>query len=137
MEDEFYICPVWGRNHRGKDICPIVYNRIHNKKYEKRNQNYALGIYYMCIKKDLSFYDLLVEIGYLGYIKDISNPFKQGVTNPVMSPDLFLTYASMFCNCSVSDFVLSSGKSKAFILELLSEKNIKKFTQGMRMKNGY
>ena len=59
-----YTCPICGKDHKNKVICPVVLNR--RKKVKFDSQSYLMsGIILECIERRVNFFYVLKEMAYL------------------------------------------------------------------------
>ena len=115
-----YQCPICGKQHDDKDICPQVKSRLFSPKFMEKHTNYMIGIFYMCEQKKLPFSRLISELGYMMFFWDHYR--EKSIKLPtILSPDLFLSYAAVYCGCNVSDFILSEKKAVKYIISLLND----------------
>ena len=94
-----YTCPICGKEHKNKDICPVVLGR--RKKVKFDSQSYLMsGILLECLERNVNFFYVLKEMAYLMEMASLND----NIVRLSFNADFIISYFGSVLGCAPSKF---------------------------------
>ena len=96
---ETYTCPICGKSHKNKELCPIVLSRKNKIKFD--TQSYIMGsIFLECLEQRVNFFQIIKEIAY--FMEELSlNSLAERIS---FNTDFMTSYFASAIGCSPYKF---------------------------------